>query len=1214
MAVATLPQDDKTLRIYLLGGLRVCVGSRVIEGATWRQRNAKTLLKALALARHYRLSRDTASAWLWPEEGDHAVSDRENSLNGVKGDLRRVLEPGHRRGTPWMYLRVEHEGILVLGSSAYPCWTDVAAFAKACDRAHLHPSRDAYRAARDLYTGDLLPEDAHDGTMAVLTRYDRTTLHDKYLHLLEQQAAFLEKHGERDEAIASLHEAIARDATRQTARRDLMRLYALDGKPDQARGQYHQLVEALRRVNQYDVMELPAGPELSSAELATETRRLYEDIVGGKVLPKPRPIRTSHPVAPTPKPTSAHPTASAAPRTSIRRRKAVATAAAPEAEAATAHDDSPRWRGLDRRLAERRTPFIGRVHERAAACQALTAARMLTLWGAGGSGKTQLAIQVADDLRASYPDGIHIVELATVSEPSQIPQAVAVALGIHEEQGRALTTSLATWLGRQRLLLILDNGEHLIDACVQLGSELLGACPRIGILITSRGPASDEPGANLRLPSSEPLFGTPPRNGSEGLRAQRGCALGGAALRLPSLALPTLDPLPTLSHLRENESVRLFCEHAALSQPGFALTQENARSVAEICARLDGIPLAIELAATRVKLLDVARIAARLDDCFALLPTRSGRLPRRKTLHETIGWSHELLKGQARVLFRRLAIFAGGWDIEAAEAICAGYGIQRSHVLRLLELLVNAALVEVETQNAERRYRFLEPIRQYADEKLREAREADRLRQRHATWFQALAQRARPHLTSAQQQTWLLRLKAEYGNLLAALRWTYTHCSAEVGLWLASAMWRLWYNRGQLSEGYTWLEAMLAREPGASLDYRRARIAALYAAGHLAMVRGDLDVAQTAGEECLALAERLGDSLSMSDAYSLLGGVAEYRDQLPQSLKLLELSLALARQLGNRPEDKRRIALSLSNLADVLAKQHDLARAEALYAEGLALFHGIEDLRGIAMSQTNLGRTSHRLGHAALAIQNLEESAARFRALEDLRGMGDALATRALVAYAQRDYIGALARYDEAAEIYARAQCRILVVESLEGVAHVIAAMGQPAQAAHIFGAADGQRSAMAAPRHQMDDDWYAPLVATLRKRLGAANFIGMHASGRALPLDEAVAAAHALVAQVASANERATQRRAKGRSELLSQPLTPREREVLHLLRQGLSKIEIATRFDRSERTIDTHMGHIYAKLGVSSREAAIAAWEGRRELVREMSRAEIRPGIRER
>ncbi|HKT37293.1 MAG TPA: LuxR C-terminal-related transcriptional regulator, partial [Ktedonobacterales bacterium] len=855
------------------------------------------------------------------------------------------------------------------------------------------------------------------------------------------------------------------------------------------------------------------------------------------------------------------------------------------------------------------TPFIGRTQERAAACQALTAARMLTLWGAGGSGKTQLAIQVAGDLRTSYPDGIHIVELATVSEPSQIAQAVAVALGIHEERGRALSTSLATWLGTQRLLLVLDNCEHLIDACAQLGGELLGACPRIGILITSRGPASDEPGAQLRLPSSEPLFGT----------TQRGCALGGAALRLPSLALPALNPLPTLSHLRENESVRLFCEHAALSQPGFALTQENARSVAEICARLDGIPLAIELAATRVKLLDVARIADRLDDCFALLPARSGRLPRRKTLHETIGWSYELLKGQARTLFRRLAIFAGGWDIEAAEAICTGCGIQRSHVLRLLESLVNAALVEVETQNAERRYRFLEPIRQYAEEKLRDAREADWLRQRHATWFQALAQHARPHLTSAQQQTWLLRLKAEYGNLLAALRWTSTHCSAEVGLWLSSAMWRLWYNRGQLSEGYTWLEAMLAREPGASLEYRRARIAALYAAGHLAMVRGDLDVAQAAAEECLALAEKLGDRLSMSDAYSLLGGVAEYRDQLPQSLTLHELSLALARQLGARPEDKRRVALSLSNLADVLAKQHDLVRAEALYAEGLALFHSIEDLRGIAMSQTNLGRISHWLGHAELAIQNLEESAMRFRALDDLRGVGDAVATRALVAYEQRDYMGALARYDEAAEIYARAQCRILVVESLEGIARVMAALNKPAQATRILGAADGQRAAMAARRHQMDDEWYAPVAATLRKRLGAATFTTTYASGRALPLDEAVAAAHALVAQAAPANERATRRRAKSprakdRSELLSQPLTPREQEVLRLLRQGLSKIEIAARFDRSTRTVDTHMGHIYAKLGVSSRDEAIAAWEGRRELVREMSRAELRPGIRER
>lgn len=420
------------------------------------------------------------------------------------------------------------------------------------------------------------------------------------------------------------------------------------------------------------------------------------------------------------------------------------------------------------------TSFIGREREMGEIRALLSRSRLLTLVGSGGSGKTRLALQVAAELLEAYKDGVWLVELAALTDAGLLAQTVAAALNLREQPGRTVEATLTDYLQPRQILLVLDNCEHLLLACAELGEGLLRTCPQLRLLSTSR----------------------------ESLAIS-----GELTYRVPSFAVTELRQLTSVDALIQNEAVRLFVDRATLAAPAFKLTERNVAAVAQICDRLDGIPLAIELAAGRMKGMSVEQIAARLDDRFRLLTGGSRTaLPRQQTLRATMDWSHEMLSDSERTVLRRLSVFAGGWTLEAAEAVCAGDGPEPGDVLDLVTHLVDKSLVFMEAPDGEARHRFLETIRQYARDRLMEASEADRVRDRHRDWCIQLAEQAEPHLTSAAQAVWFERLELENHNLRAALEWTKAGGAPEMGLRLAGPLWRFWNVHGYWREGREWLE------------------------------------------------------------------------------------------------------------------------------------------------------------------------------------------------------------------------------------------------------------------------------------------------------------------------------------------------------------------------------------------------------------------------
>jgi len=455
--------------------------------------------------------------------------------------------------------------------------------------------------------------------------------------------------------------------------------------------------------------------------------------------------------------------------------------------------------GLPRRL----TSFIGRESEIEEVRRLLGTTHLLTVVGIGGAGKTRLALQVADRMVDEFPHGVHLVELAQVTDPDLVMHAVASSLGVREDPDRPLIESLTGYLQARRLLLVLDNCEHLIDAVAGLATELLGAAPGVKLFCTSR--------ESLAI-------------------------AGEAAWRIPSLSVP--DPLRVFdrSALESFEAVRLFVERAAEVAPGFVLTEQNAPAVVQICRRLDGIPLAIELAASRVRVLTPDQIAARLDDRFRLLAGGSRTaMPRQQTLKAAMDWSYDLLTSNEAALLRRLSVFSRGCTLDAAEAVCAADDIGGYEVLDLLMRLVDKSLVVAEEEEREIRYRLLETVRQYGRDKLVEAGEAPAVRHRHLDWFLALAERAGPKLHTADQLVWLRQLDADHDNIRGALEWALESADGEIPARMASSLWWFWTLRGHTSEGSEWLYKALARatEPGS------IRALTLASAGMLAFFAAD---------------------------------------------------------------------------------------------------------------------------------------------------------------------------------------------------------------------------------------------------------------------------------------------------------------------------------------------------------------------------------------
>lgn len=979
-----------TLRLWLLGGLQVTIGDRLVP-ATWRLRKSQSLVKLLALAPHHRLHRDQILELLWPElDPSAAVNNFHRTLHAA----RRALAPDQ----PALAASLLHlQGQVLALGTAEPLWVDVTAFEGAAAVAQRSDDPADCEAALALYRGDLLPEDCYEDWSAA----PREALRETYRALLARLARMHEARGNDAGAIAALRRLIDAEPTHEDASLSLMRLYARLGQRQQVVRQYARLQAALRH-------ELDSEPDPT-------TERAYQELL-----------------------------------TSC---------------AATMHQPRTTYRSGDRQrrhnLPIQLTSFLGRENDVAEVVRCIAMHRLVTLAGPAGCGKTRLALAVAGELAPTYPDGTWLVELGPLADPRAVPAAVAAVLEVRDEPGRALSRTLVDWLESRRRLLVLDNCEHVIEGSARLVAALLHACPNLRILATSR--------EALRL-DGELVWRVRPLKPPDALD-DHAAALTPAALR----------------DLARNPAVHLFLDRARAVQPAFSLTGDNARAVVEICRRLEGLPLALELAAARVGVLSVQQLAARLDHAIQTLSGgyRTAQ-PRQQTLRAALEWSERLLTPAERQLFHQLAVFAGGWTLEAAEAVCADAEIVAASVLDHLAALIDKSLVAVEADMDGARYRLLEPVRQFAWEHLAASGTAETTQGRHATYCLELAERCEPALGGPDQASWLERLEREAGNLRAALTWSVAH-DGELASRLAAALARFWEVRGYLVEGRAWMERVLAAQEGPPA--LRAKV--LSAAGTLAWRQHDYAAATKQHQASLILYRRLGDTRGIAQALNNLGAQALNQREFGRAEALLSESVTLARDLDDDIVVMALINLGLATMAG------DAARSENFLTEALSVNQRL--------------RNGY---YAAVALQNLGE-----------------------LAYHRGDDARALALHRLSLTLAVQLQAKVHIAFSLEELAAIIARQGQAERAARLFGAAQALRAAIGSPLPlNYRAEFYDPAVAALRAALDETAHATAWAAGRALPFETAIAEAFAVTAPNS----------ASGVS-----PLRAHEREIANLLAQ---------------------------------------------------------------
>lgn len=624
------------------------------------------------------------------------------------------------------------------------------------------------------------------------------------------------------------------------------------------------------------------------------------------------------------------------------------------------------------------TSFVGRRREVATVKDLLVSTRLVTLTGAGGTGKTRLAIQAATDLLDVHPDGVWWVELAALSDAELLPRAVAKALGVPEVPNQPTADTLANFLRSRHLLLVLDDCEHLTSACAKLIDRLLARCPNLKVLTTSREVLGIE---------------------------------GEQVWPVPTLRLPDPESRLPVARLGEVEAVQLFAGRAMAVAPDFTLTEKNAPAVVDLCRRLDGLPLAIELAAARVNVIAVEQIAARLDDALQLLTGgRRTAVPRHRTLRAAIDWSFDLLSDQERVLLRRLSVFVGGWTLQAVQAICAGSGLEEDEIFELLSRLVEKSLVEVQDRGEETRFRLLQTIRQYSRERLLESGELGAIRTRHLHHYLGLLEAAGPHLgymlSDPEFDEWFGLLDPEEDNLRAAARWSLQQeqmssaeraALTEAGLRLLSLQHVLWFARGSFSEGRMCLTQLL--EEGADVP-PPTRALALLTAGYLACWQGDFAAGRPPLEEALARFERLKDDSGIAFATHGLGFVALGEGDARLAGALFEESLRRSREAG----DEWIASFALHFLAVVLTYQGEYARATSYFEEGNEIIQSLGGHRqALAFSFFHLGRIARLQGDLSAARARHEESLRLFRRAGDRRGVGYSFAGFAALAAAEGD-------------------------------------------------------------------------------------------------------------------------------------------------------------------------------------------------------------------
>jgi predicted ATPase/DNA-binding SARP family transcriptional activator/Tfp pilus assembly protein PilF len=751
------------------------------------------------------------------------------------------------------------------------------------------------------------------------------------------------------------------------------------------------------------------------------------------------------------------------------------------------------------------TSFVGREAELATIEDLLGLSRLLTLTGPGGSGKTRLALRAGAQASSRHPDGVWLVELAQITSPELVVPVTATALSVREEPGRPLLDSIITGLAGRDLLLIVDNCEHVLDAVADMANALLRGCAELRILATSQ----------TRL----------------------GLA-GEATWPVPPLMLPPPDARDP-SIVAQAESVRLFCDRGALARPGFGLTAGNVDAVSEICRRLDGIPLALELAAARVNALTAGQLAARIDDRFRLLagPSRRG-LPRHRTLQAAIEWSHDLLSEAEQICLRRLAVFAGGCTLEAAEAVCPGGPLAPDLVFETVTSLVDRSLLTVEERLGSMRYGMLESIHQYARQRLAKAGESEELSRRHLGWLLDFA--AEADLEGPDQGAWLDLLEAELDNFRAGLEGSLA--VPESALALAGALAPFWIVRGYIGRGRSWLDAALAAAgPGSD---RRLRAIALDGAGQLAAVHGDVAAQRAYQQESLAVWRELGDHLRVASCLGDLGAAAHISGDYPAARAMYTEALELASGAGQAQQ----MARSLSGLGRLALNAGDLTAATEYYSQSMARFREVGDLRRATLVLGNLGVVALDQGDSALAAARLEEHLGNARKLGDRKLIGGALTNLGMIALnagdcdraaalhadalalaeqvgdrrlsavaltnlgltalARKDFAAARAFHRRSLELAEAVGERRCVAESLEGIAEADAAEGNALRAAVLFGASTALRAAIGSPVPGQDLVRLTKAVAATELTLGAARFSAAQAAGQAMSAERAVALA----------------------------------------------------------------------------------------------------------
>jgi predicted ATPase/serine/threonine protein kinase/uncharacterized protein HemY len=767
------------------------------------------------------------------------------------------------------------------------------------------------------------------------------------------------------------------------------------------------------------------------------------------------------------------------------------------------------------------TSFVGREKELEDLKTLLSGkSRIVTLIGTGGTGKTRLSLQVTAEILELFKDGVWQVELASLNDPALLVQEIAQVLGMAETKGKSLQASLSEFLRDKKLLLLLDNCEHLIDACARLVSSLVRSCPNFSVLATSR----------------------------EGLGIQ-----GETTYSVPSLSLPEANkPLPSLEEIAQYGAVRLFVERAETANPKFVLLEQNKEAVVELCRRLDGIPLALELAAVRTRVLTVEQIIARLNDRFKLL-TGGGRtaLPRQQTLKALIDWSYDLLAEGEQYLWHRLSVFAGGWFLEAAEKVCTGDWVEEYEVLDMLGQLVNKSLVvaQEDLESGQMRYHFLETIRQYGREKLKTTGEEAAVQERHLEYFLELAETNAPRLNGAEQKTALDQLEQEHGNFRAALDFCLaTPEQIETGLKLAQAIGEFWKIRSHWTEGREWLAKLLEEAGNNGLKQSSVYAGGLALTGELARLQGAFKEGQQSLEESLALwrefddkrklAEVLGklgilneeagqysaagdyhrealalytelkDKAGLAQIYNSLGNVASYQNDHQGAINYFREALGLRRQL----KDKRGSAVTLRNLGVQAFFVQNFKEAVDYTRQSLELARELGDKSNLPYILSNLGYFSATEGNYSEALTYYNESLQLLREMNQQPAITNVLINLGNTEVLREDFAAGLEFYQESLQISAELDFKPSICNNLACIARVVAQHWQEKQdpadlilVARLCGATSALRTVIGRRLGGTEQKFYDQAESLAREHLGEEGFNNNFAEGQNLPLSEII-------------------------------------------------------------------------------------------------------------